>query len=162
MIKIENKLKEISKRTKFAECFPSYDGSTIGDAITSCADDNVEIYYSQLHNWLSDNTDKFEDALNEFGWDGCGKDFYKAIQTAQFMDNERTMYDQLDDIMLYYVLNSLKLEGLEEITEKQLDELESYCMSVDNNERLDVFYEKATDEVFGEEFMNELKGEEND
>lgn len=69
------------------------------DYITSFADGAVDIYYSDIAEWGAQNADAVNDAIAEFGWDGCGSDFYKAIQTAQFVEYQNNIYCDLPFII---------------------------------------------------------------
>ncbi len=82
--------------------FLGYRSDYISDRISEYSDDKVDIYNSELLQWIGSDAEHAEavgDAINEFGWDGCGKDFYKAIQMGQFLIYERECYDNIDKII---------------------------------------------------------------
>ena len=118
----------------------------ICDAITDIADNNTSICYSDIIKYISENVEKVNDAIEEMGWDGCGSDLYKAGQTAEFLDIERQIYDELDESMLNYCYNYILYElKINEITPEQKDEIENLCCNVDNNETFDYFEDELTD-----------------
>ena len=66
------------------------------DAITELADSNVDIYNSDLLEWVKNNYNYVEEAIDEFGTakDGEGRaDFIKQIQQGQYLAN-RELLDQ--------------------------------------------------------------------
>lgn len=76
----------------------------ICDAITECADGHVDIYYSDLKDWAKDHFDDISDTIDEFGWDGCGRDLNKAVQMAQFRQYEQEACEELEDILENYAI----------------------------------------------------------
>ena len=55
----------------FGHEFENYSGSTyICDAITEIADNYVSIYYSDIMDFIKNNVEEVEEAIDEFGWDG--------------------------------------------------------------------------------------------
>ena len=91
--------------------------------INSYCDNNVDIYYYDLKEWIKEdnNIDYFERAIMECYVDVKNYDFYKHIQCAQFMQLEEAIYNQLDDdnTKLYLLLWTLGSCGLvERIGEK--------------------------------------------
>ena len=64
----------------------------LSDFISELADSRVDIYYLSLRQWLVENYDIFEEAVEEGLIDtSTGFDLHKAIQTAQFMQIERKL-----------------------------------------------------------------------
>lgn len=118
--------------------FENYDGSTyICDAITEIADNYVSIYYSDIMDFIKNNVEEVEDAINEFGWDGCGGDLMKAGQMGEYLKNSKDLYDNLDDSIRNYALKYYvsKVDNLA-ITEELWDLIDDYCTNVDNNDQL--------------------------
>lgn len=68
------------------------------DAIAEFADGRVSIYHSDIMNFLRDNPEAVERAIDEFGWDGCGGTLEKAAQMAEFMQIESDLYDDLRNV----------------------------------------------------------------
>ena len=148
--------KEISRQgLNEYDDFLSYRSDYISDRISDYADNKVDIYYSELMKWLPDNTGWLEDAFEEFGWDGCGKDFYKAVQMAQFLAYEHECYDNKDSIVAaitydkfkdiaYQKLNLTDMT-IEEII-KSIDNVAWDCKDADDIDEI----EAALIEEFGE------------
>ena len=77
----------------------------ICEAISEFSDSRTSIYYADIKDFICNNFDKVEEAINEFGWDGCGGDLYKAGQMAEYISIEREINDDLDDIIKYITLD---------------------------------------------------------
>lgn len=122
----------------------------ICDAINEFADNNTSIYYSSIKEYICNNFDAVEEAINEFGWDGCGGDLYKAGQMAEYMSIEREISEELEDVIKYITLDFIDStdeandeaeriwEDLaDEIKNELLDEFISDLENLDNDSRLD-------------------------
>lgn len=81
----------------FLNDYECADSMYLCDAISEFADGRTSIYYSEIKQFISENVDAVNDAVAEFGWDGCGSDLMKAGQMAEFMTIERKIYDDLGD-----------------------------------------------------------------
>ena len=93
----------------FLNDYADADSMYLCDAISEFADGRTSIYYSDIKNFISENVDAVNDAIDEFGWDGCGKDLMKAGQMAEFLTIERKIYDDLSDFD-----NNERIETLKE------------------------------------------------
>lgn len=107
----------------------------ICDAISDFADNNTSIYYSDIKNFIADHIEEVNEAIAEFGWDGCGSDLYKAGQMAEYLTIEREIYNNLDDIIIcaackYLIDNDISLR------DEQLEQLQEDLNDIDNNNRL--------------------------
>jgi hypothetical protein len=120
--------------------------SYICDAISEHADGNVDIYNSDLFEWAKYNFSYIEEANEEFG---APNDIIKQIQQAQYLYNERQLYDELEEIILYSVLLEAK-EYAEEVTKEQFSELLEVAEHLDHNDRFDDIKD-AVKEVFEKE-----------
>ena len=85
----------------------------IRGAISEIADNNTSIYYSDISKYIADHVDDVTDVINEFGWDCCGGDLYKAGQMAEYETIRRDIEDHLDD--------GLKIMALDYITGRTYD-----------------------------------------
>lgn len=101
----------------------------ICDAISEFADSNTSIYYSSIMDFIKDNPDAVSDAINEFGWDGCGGDLYKAGQMAEYMSIEREINEELEDIIKYITLDFI------DSTDEADDEAERIWESLDDDKQ---------------------------
>lgn len=93
----------------------------LSDIITEIADNNVDIYTSDLLEWLKDNYDIVEEANNYFG--DTPNDIIKQVQQAQFYQNEQEIYNNIEDMIALYIYNLYKENGIEEISESEYTQL---------------------------------------
>lgn len=105
---------------------PEY-GGYICDRVTEFSDNNTSIYYFDIKQFIINNLDAVEDAINELGWDGCGGDLYKAGQMGEFLTIEREIYDNLEDVIKFITLDFIDSnddanEDAERIWEELSDE----------------------------------------
>lgn len=126
----------------------SYKGTStyICDAISEQADSEVDIYYSDLFEWAKHNFSYIEEANEELG---APNDIIKQIQQAQFLYNERALYDELEEIILFAVISEA-LDYAEEVTEEQLDSLHEVADKIDHNNRFDDISDEVS-EIFNTE-----------
>lgn len=112
----------------------------ICDMISEVADNFVDIYNSDLLDWVKNNYEYIEEALDEFGTpqDSNGRaDFIKMIQQGQYLYYERLFYYNLDDFIKYYVLKYL-IDNKINIDDEKLEELlEVDSTDIDNNDYLE-------------------------
>ena len=119
------------------------------DAFSAFADNNTSIYYNQIRDFMKNNIEAVNDAINEFGWDGCGCDLYKAGQMAEYMQIERELYDDFDDIKKCLALDLIDSTSeaddeaeriFDTLTDEEKDELTSDFLAgleaIDNNDRI--------------------------
>ena len=132
----------------YGEEITNYSSGYVGDILTEIADNNVDLYNYDLFEWAKNNFSIIEEANEEMG---INPDITKQIQQGQFYSYQRELYENLEDIMKYYVFNYIqKALGIEEITEKQLDELEFEIDFTDNNEELENINDKI-ENIFNNE-----------
>lgn len=95
----------------------------ISDAIVEYCDGCVDIYYSELEEWLDNGHESVEfmgRAIEEGLVDMKNYDFYKHIQLAQYLQAEDRIYSDFNDTVAYlFVLNNSplidKIESLKEL-----------------------------------------------
>jgi hypothetical protein len=110
----------------------------ICDAIQEIADNNTSIYYYDIKRFISDNVEAVEDAINEFGWDGCGGDLMKAGQMGEFITIERDIYDHLADSLLAAAVDFIRYDlDREQIPAELAELLREWADAADNNDRMD-------------------------
>ncbi len=133
------------------DCLCDYDKGYICDNISEIADNQVDIYYHELINWANDHFEDISDTIDEFGWDVCGRDLYKAVQIAQFREGENGMYSELseglENFALSYLEHDLKIVG---IAEDRWEEIQDFLSDIDNNNRLEEITD-FLDEMFSDE-----------
>lgn len=67
----------------FTDEYFGYSGNTyMSDLFHEYADGHTSIYYSDIIKYISEHVEDVNRAIEEFGWDGCGADLYKAGQMA--------------------------------------------------------------------------------
>ena len=143
---------ERNELNSYIDCLNDYDQGYICDIISEVADSNTSIYYSDIIEFISNNVEEVNDTIEEFGWNGCGSDLYKAGQMAECRKNENEMYEELEQGLFNVALSHIQYTmEIEEISDEQLDEIEGLCSDTDNNDRLDDFLEKVEEIVNGEE-----------
>lgn len=149
----------------YGEYFCDYSGHTyICDAITEIADNHTSIYYYDIKKFICNNFEALEEALNQFGWEGCGSDIWRAGRMAEFLQIEQEIYEDLDEAIfnycLNYILNELQIEA---ITEEQLEALQDKCNDIDHNDTLEDFedFVKELLEISEEEEDDEEEGVKN-
>ena len=141
----------------------------ICDAISEFADNHTSIYCYDIEEFMSNNIDKVNDTISEFGWDGCGCDLHKAGQLAEFCSIEREVYNDLEDVVKYIALDFIDStddanddaeriwESLtEERKEELLDDFICDLEMIDNNNRLDDISDLY------KEFVNKIIDNENE
>lgn len=131
--------------------------SYICDAAAQIADNNTSIYYSDITTFISDHVEEVNDVINEFGWDVCGGDLYKAGQMAEYLEIERDILNGLKEGLLVCAYDFLAYDlKIEEIPE-ELDELiQDWCADADIDDRMDEIPDKIR------EWLDEHNGEEED
>lgn len=72
--------------------------SYVLDVFDEFADQMTDSNYGDLGSYLADHVDEVNNVINEFGWDGVGKDLYKATQRAQFEEIADNLYRDKEEI----------------------------------------------------------------
>lgn len=143
MKNINELLKEYENNNDLLYTIEDYTHSTSGyicDIISEIANNQTDIYYSGLFDWLKNDSnavESIESALAEFGTpkgtDG-NADFIKILQQGQFYQNEQKLYDDLDAIGKIWLLAYLRdKENLQEITDEQADFIDD--LDTDSNDQ---------------------------
>lgn len=145
-----NKYHEIVKAIKeqltgdYADNICNYNSGYICDVISEIADYNVDIYTNDLLDWLKNNYEWFEEAIEQFGEpkDSRGKfNMIIAIQQGQFMQIEHSLYDDFEEMIKLYAYNYLRENDID-FNEKQIYELENYLYNIDSNDMLEQINDK--------------------
>lgn len=100
----------------------------IDDIISEFADSRASSYYGDIADFAKDHFDDISETINEFGWDGVGKDLYRAAQIAEVMLIEEDIRDHEVDILEYmgYSYASSVLDS-EEIPDEVVDAINEVC-----------------------------------
>lgn len=137
---LEKRIKEIEERTAeraitFANDYYAY-SNHIDDAISEFADSNTSIYYNKIMEYISNNPDSVNNAIDEFGWEGCGGDIYKAGQMAEYLEIQNELFSEIDNIILLVALN--KLKDFDNVTAEVVEKVEEIKFEgLDNNSNFD-------------------------
>lgn len=131
----EDKIKELETNLSFTHGnqIVNYSDGYIGDVFSEIADSNIDIYVVDLFEWGKNNFEYINEATEEFG---NPSDIIKQIQQGQFLSFEKELYDNQNDVLLYYGYNYLKDNNIK-LSEEQLEDFEDYIDGLDNNDKLD-------------------------
>lgn len=115
------------------------DSSTyICDAAMEIADSSTSIYYSDITSFIADNVEAVNDAIEEFGWEGCGGDLYKAGQMAEYQAIEQEIYEKLIEGLLVCAYDFLHYDlKIDAIPEELDDAIFDWCKDAESNDRMD-------------------------
>jgi hypothetical protein len=131
-----NELKENIYDTSedFIFDYSASDSAYICDAITEFADSQVDIYYSDRAKWFGEHWDLVNDANDELGSTG---DVMQDIAQAQFLYYERQLSGDIENIVLALASQYLIDNGLAELNDAQLNNLNHITYQIDENSNLD-------------------------
>lgn len=150
MKNINELLKEYESKNDLLYTVEDYTHATnnyICDTISEIADNQTDVYYSGLFNWLNNDSnavESIESALGEFGTpkgpDG-NADFFKILQQGQFYQIEQGLYENIDAIGKIWLLAYLRdKENLQEITDEQAEFIDD--LDTDSNDRFSDLLDK--------------------
>jgi hypothetical protein len=136
MLNLETLQNEVSAGDEVRYLFADYEDSSsyICDGISERADSRIDIYTYDLMEWAKSHIYECDEALKEMG--GSFDSITQVIQHAQFFENERELYDEIEDGILWACYEAAK-EYAEEITEEQNEQIEELAESLDSNSRFD-------------------------
>lgn len=139
MISLEDLKNETREEigTDAAYLAADYEGcsSYICDAIQERADSETSIYYSDIIKYISEHVEEVNEAIEEFGWDGCGSDLYKAGQMAEFIQIERAYMEQESGIIRYAAIMDLISRKMETISADIWEDIEIELEKLDSGDR---------------------------
>ena len=123
-----------------------------GHYITVCiswaSDDLVDIYTKDLLDWARDNYDMIDESINELGQPD---NFLDIIRQGEYYDNDRQMYEDLNEIVklsaLYMINDSDEVENLNDVDiDKIIDELD---IETETFEELNDYITDSINELVG-------------
>jgi len=137
--------------TAYAEYVCDYVGSGdyICDTFAEIANNNTSIYYNDIIHYISEHVEEVNDAIKEFGWDGCGNDLYKAGQIAECMQIENEMYSHAAEIVEAYAADYIRRNYAAEIPEETWERITDELERVDTSDRWETIRD-AIDEIMAE------------
>ncbi len=89
-------IKDISEAKERLEDYGDLDEAKIDDIITELADSDVDVYNFDRHEWMRESEENLtlvEEAIDEFGWEGCDKNLDSAIGLAQYCANQHLLQE---------------------------------------------------------------------
>jgi hypothetical protein len=148
---LERKMNDLS--VDFANDFDYKENGWISDDFVEFADQNVDIYYSDLFEWAKGNYSYIEDYVKEYGIDTQSFDFIKIIQGGQYLEKYEELNQDEEEIKaLLFVQKMLNLDN--EILEQEIEEeIENNIENILNGSWCDLDkydeYEDIINGVFG-------------
>lgn len=131
-----------------------YEGcsSSIDDAIRERADSETSIYYSDIIKFIADHVEEVNDTINEFGWDGCGGDLYKAGQMTECLQLEQNYMEKVDGIIRYAaIMDLIYNRKLATISAETWESIESELDGLDYDSRFDEITDVITEALTAED-----------
>lgn len=127
---------------EYGDFITDYDSGYICDIIQQIADNEIDIYTSDLLEFAKNHYEYIEQAVNEGLVDTSDFDFLGAIRSGEYLYISEDLNSNIDDIILYkiykYILNDLKIEN---ISEEKADEI--LLIDIDTNNRLEDVLEEV-------------------
>lgn len=122
-------------------------GGNVAEAISEIADGNVDIYTSDLFEWIGqpDNGKWIDEAKFQGLLEGVD-DFEKMIRIAQYECYTQELYDHLEDSVRHAMLSALKDDGVYAVSPDTIDLLDEIDCD-DNNADLDELREQGREIV---------------
>lgn len=145
-------IKNARNASDYADRIADYTGSSsyICDIFSEIAYNETSIYYSDIIKFIADNVEAVNDAIQEFGWDGCGADLYKAGQRAEYLTIERDLYNHEDEVKQLYAANYIRRESGEEIPAETWSAVLDALDNIGTGDRLNDI-DDAINEIFNSE-----------
>ena len=110
----------------------------IDDVFGEIAGNNVSVYTNDLLDYLSNNIDDVNDNISDIGFSGS---ILSHISDAWYQNNIEELYENINDIVKYFVLDNIidyMIEyNIKNISEEDLDNMIDENCS-DNIDRIDV------------------------
>lgn len=99
----------------------------ISDIISQFADNNVDIYYNKLLDFVKENPESLDEVIEEGLYDpSVGYCFWDHVTAAQYMVVEQKINDNLSDIIRYLAISYLWRVSEKDMTKDEVAGLEDY------------------------------------
>ena len=135
----------------YGEYLVDYNRGYICDCISELADNNVDIYYYDLLEWVRNNSEYVERAVAEFGIDSRNFDFFGLLRQGQYLQIEEELYNNLDDILTNWIINYIEHDlNIKELTDEQAEQVEDLFNKCENNDEFEYIIDKIN-EIFESE-----------
>lgn len=109
--------------------FASYVSSReyISDMVSQFADNNVDIYYSDLLAFVKEDPDSLDEVIQEGIYDpSVDYRFFDHVRAAQWLSIEREIQDKLGEIIRYLAVSYLWRMSEKDYTEEEISDLDAY------------------------------------
>ena len=126
MKKIEELKKEVAKYFEsYEEYITEYYNyqDCINDIIEDIANQNVDIYTSDLLEWAKDGYNYIEDYVREFGVDSNNFNLLDIIRGGQYLYIEQTLLNNKNNMLEFLSYYILENDGITEIEDEKADEI---------------------------------------
>lgn len=145
-----NKLSE--EEQDLSDELVNYNNRRISDAISEISGSKIDIYYSNLNEWLKNCDDAIEyceKAVQESFIDVNNFDFYKMIQSGQYLYYTDLFYNNLDDIVKTAVMISINndIEDIENIEILSIEDISEILKDIDYSDNNIKLYDLWADAV---------------
>ena len=134
-------LNDISK--EFCYDHSAIESNYICDLITESSDNCVDIYNNDRAQWFADNWHLVDEAIAKFG---KSENIMQDIAAAQFLQNERRLYEDLENIIkilaLDFIIEDLKITELEQA---KIDDIFTDLENIDHNNRFNDIIDLVSD-----------------
>lgn len=135
----------------YGEYLTEYSHGYICDCISELADSNVDIYNYNLLEWVRNNSEYVEQAVEEFGIDSKNFDFFGLLRQGQYLQIEEELYSNLDDVLTNWIIHYIEHDlNIKELTDEQAEQVEDLFDRYENNDELEYIIEKI-EEIFESE-----------
>ena len=131
---------------EYGEYFFDYDESEyIADIISYIADAKIDIYDWELWEWAKDNKSYIEDAIAQgfYSIDAGSFDLMDLFRAGQYEYITSDLYDNLDDIIAYAVLDEVQDEFINK--QRLVEVIQDTCYNVDNNDTIEHYIDVVRD-----------------
>lgn len=138
--------KETLNIGEYGEYFFDYDESEyIADIISYIADVQIDIYDWELWEWAGDNGSYIEDAILQgfYNIDPRTFDLMDLFKAGQYLYISNNLYDNLDDIIAYVVLDEVQDEFINK--QRLVEVIQDTCYNVDNNDSIEHYIDVVRD-----------------
>ena len=148
-------LKELNDISKdFCNDHSAINSSYICDAITEYSDSDIDIYFYDRVKWFANNWQLVDEAIAEFG---KSDSIMQDIASAQFLQNERRLYEDLENIIkilaLDFIIEDLHITELEKA---KIDNIFTGLENIDHNNKINDIIDLVSDVLKVENKKNKL------
>ena len=97
----------------------------IDDRMTDYASESIHVYNCDLYKSITDHPDYAERALDEFGWEGCGKSLSGVGEMTEYLLYLDHLIEDRKGIVISLILDKLEERGIKEVSKDFNEEVET-------------------------------------